>query len=119
MNLRSPAHGEPIRTERLRLLARRATLLLLLITVPGLSTLAKKSWYLPPSNPGHYLTVASKMNVARPAAVFDATPLQGFASIVLPRPQTRTRLPIDATPFARTMGATISPQRRPPPSFAA
>jgi hypothetical protein len=42
----------------------RVLALLLLISVPGLSTLAKIHWYLPQSNQGHYLTTATKMKVA-------------------------------------------------------
>lgn len=47
----------------------RVLALLLLISVPGLSTLAKINWYLPQSNPGHYLTTATKMKVAHAPTV--------------------------------------------------
>lgn len=43
---------------------RRALALLLFVAIPGLSTLAKVNWYLPQSDPGHYVTTATKLRVA-------------------------------------------------------
>jgi hypothetical protein len=38
-------------------------LLLLAVAVPTLANFAKSSWYLPQSNPDHYLNIATKMHV--------------------------------------------------------
>ena len=65
----------------------RVLALLLLISVPGLSTLAKINWYLPQSNPGHYLTTATKMKVAH-APTVKSDVLQSFPrSVVSTQPE--------------------------------
>jgi hypothetical protein len=97
----------------------RGTLLtLLLFAVPTLATLAKNSWYLPQSNPGHYLNIASKMQVRHCPIILEKTPLQAMAKLI-PAPEvvwsTRER---DSEPPKASIGLTVSPQHRSPPSFS-
>jgi hypothetical protein len=76
-----------IRARRLVRVLHRVLALLLLAAVPGLSTLAKISWYLPQSNPGHYLTTATKMKVAHAPAV-KADAVQSVRRLVVsPQPE--------------------------------
>lgn len=60
---------------RFKGLIRQTPVLLLLLAVPTLFTHAKINWYLPQSNPGHYLINATKMKVAQTSATFDDKPL--------------------------------------------
>jgi len=61
----------------------RIAVFLLLLSVGGLETLAKSNEYLPSSNPSHYLSIASKLNVGHPSVIFAAKPLP-FVSPVVP-----------------------------------
>ena len=54
----------PIRARRFVRVLNCTLALLLVVAVAGLCTIAKVNWYLPQSNPGHYLTTATKMRVA-------------------------------------------------------
>jgi hypothetical protein len=91
-------------------------LALLFVAVPALSTLAKNSWYLPQSNPGHYLNIASKMQVPHCPFVFDRAPLQATAKFVPWQPLTRSRREPDLKPPIPSIGVTVSLQHRSPPS---
>ena len=65
----------------------RVLVLLLLLTVPGLATLAKVSWYLPQSDQGHYLSPATKMNVVNGHAACNIeSPQPARELVVSPRP---------------------------------
>jgi hypothetical protein len=55
-------------------------MLLLLVSVGGLETQAKNSEYLPQSDPGHYLSIASKMKVVQSPAILAAKHLP-FVSV--------------------------------------
>lgn len=79
--------GTPLRARGFVRASNRALALLLLIAVPGLSTLAKINWYLPQSDPGHYVTTATKMRVAH-AAALNTEALQSVRELVVsPQPQ--------------------------------
>jgi hypothetical protein len=93
-----------------------ALLALLLFAVPALSTLAKNSWYLPQSNPVHYLNIASKMRVPQVAVVLNKTPLRPFAMLI-PAPEVirSTREP-DWQPPKPSIGVTVALRHRSPPS---
>lgn len=94
----------------------RLALLLLLLAVPALSTLAKDSWYLPQTNAGHYLTGAIKMKVVHPRLLTDHEPLLAVAKIIPPQPEW-PRIRRGQPEFSvLSVGITVSPQLRSPPS---
>ncbi len=95
---------------------RGALFALLLFAVPTLTTLAKNSWYLPQSNPVHYLNIASKMRVPQVAVVLNKAPLQPIAMLI-PAPEVirSTREP-DWQPPKPSIGVTVALQHRSPPS---
>jgi hypothetical protein len=93
-------------------------LALLLFAVPTLSTLAKESWYLPQSNPGHYLNIASKMQVRHCSIILEKTPLEPTAKLAPPQPTTPSIREADAEPPKPALGVTVSLQHRSPPFFA-
>jgi hypothetical protein len=97
---------------------RGALFALLLFAVPTLSTLAKNSWYLPQSNPGHFLNIASKMQVPHLPVVLKKAPLRPVAKLI-PSPELipSTREP-DPEPPKPSMGVTVSLQPRSPPSLS-
>lgn len=68
--------GTRIRAKAFACVSKRVLALLLLLAVPGLSTIAKINWYLPQSDPGHYLTTATKMKVADSYSLFKIDTLQ-------------------------------------------
>jgi hypothetical protein len=92
-----------------------ALLALLLFAVPTLSTLAKTSWYLPQSNPGHYLNIASKMQVRHCAVILEKAPLHTTAKLPIPRPVARSAREADSEPPKPSIGVTVSLQYRSPP----
>jgi hypothetical protein len=95
---------------------RGALFALLLFAVPTLTTLAKNSWYLPQSNPVHYLNIASKMRVPQVAVVLKKTPLRPIA-ILIPAPEVirSTREP-DWQPPKPSISVTVALRHRSPPS---
>jgi hypothetical protein len=91
-------------------------LALLLFAVPTLTTLAKNSWYLPQSNPGHYLNIASKMQVRHCAVILDQAPLEATAKLERPpQPPARHIREADWEPPKPSLGVVISLQHRSPP----
>jgi hypothetical protein len=96
---------------------RGALLVLLLFAVPTLSTLAKNSWYLPQSNPGHYLNIASKMQVPHSPVILEKAPLQAVAMLVPPQPVARSIPEPDSEPPNPSISVTVSLQHRSPPSL--
>jgi len=93
-------------------------LTLLLLALPTLATLAKNSWYLPQSNPGHYLNIASKMNVPHGSIVLKQAPLRAIAKL-LPAPQVIWRArETDREPPKPSIGLTVSLRHRSPPSLS-
>jgi len=102
-----------------RMLARTAVLLLLL-AVAGLSTLAMHTRYLPKSNPLHFFSKATKMNVEHHPAILAAGPLYSVAELAPPRPEFRTaqvRQPEKV--HLQQIGLILSLQHRSPPSLLA
>ena len=96
---------------------RGALLALLLFAVPALSTLAKNSWYLPQSNPVHYLNIASKMQVPHVPVVLEKAPLRPIAMMV-PAPEViRSTHEPDPEPPKPSIGVTVGLQHRSPPSL--
>src|SRR5579864_8339912 len=87
-----------------------ALLILLFFAVPTLSTLAKDSWYLPQSNPGHYLNIATKMQVRHCPVILEKAPVQAFVNFVFPRPVRRNTLHRNAEPPKPSIGVTVSQQ---------
>jgi len=71
------------------MLARTAALLLLL-AVAGLSTLAMHTRYLPKSNPLHFFSKATKMNVEIIRHSWPPARLYSVAELAPPRPEFRT-----------------------------
>jgi len=103
-------------SKRFAPLVRGALFALLLFSVPALSTLAKNSWYLPQSNPVHYLNIASKMRVPQVAVVLSKTPLQPIAMLI-PAPEIiRITHEPDWQPPKPSIGVTVALQHRSPPS---
>jgi hypothetical protein len=92
-----------------------ALLALLLFAVPTLATLAKNSWYLPQSNPGHYLNTASKMQVRHCPVILEKTPLQATTKLPMPQPIARSTREADSEPPKPSIGVTVSLQHRSPP----
>ncbi|PYU29278.1 MAG: hypothetical protein DMG32_00470 [Acidobacteria bacterium] len=93
-------------------------LALLLFAVPTLATLAKNSWYLPSSNPGHYLNIASKMQLRHCPIILEKAPLQPIAKLVPPQPVARSTREPDSEPPKPSIGVTVSLQHRSPPSLS-
>jgi hypothetical protein len=95
-----------------------ALLALLLFAVPTLATSAKDSWYLPQSNPGHYLNIASKMQVRHCSIIPEKTPLQTTAKLAIPQPIAGRIRQADSEPPKPFIAVTLSLQHRSPPSFS-
>jgi len=96
---------------------KRGLLILLLLTVPTLSTLAKDSWYLPASNPVHYLNIASKMQVPHCPLVLHKAVLD-FVAVLIPfRPICQRMRGRDLEPPAPSIAVTVSLQHRSPPAL--
>src|SRR2546427_6524745 len=75
--------GTPIRARRFLRVLNCALALLLVVAVAGLCTIAKVNWYLPQSNPGHYLTTATKMKVAHGWVALHTDALQSVRRLVV------------------------------------
>jgi len=105
--------------QALKLTTHRTIALLLLLAVPALATMAKTSWYLPQSNPGHYLTIASKMKVACSPVVFDRGPVARIPRVVPPQPLTPQTQWSEWKPAIPWISLTLSLQHRSPPSATA
>jgi len=88
---------------------------LLFFAVPTLSTLAKNSWYLPQSNPGHYLNIASKMQMPHCPAVFENKLLDAVARFVPLQPLTRRTRESEPQPVVSSIAVAVSLQHRSPP----
>lgn len=100
----------------------RLILLLLVLSVPALSTLAKTSWFLPQTDTGHYLTVQVKMKAAQPPVLLDRAALENvalrvIAAVVTPEPEFKLAWRDGSDFFVPPIGLTVSLQHRSPPSF--
>jgi hypothetical protein len=102
-----------------RPLCKRVFVLVLLLSVPVLATLARNNWYLPQSNPGHYLTVASKTKVVSCFVAFDGALTPHVAVIFPPQTQAPRILRREAQPAVPSISLPVSLRRRPPPALPA
>ena len=111
--------GSQIRAKAFAWVLRRAAALLLLFAVPGLSTIAKISWYLPQSDPGHYLTTATKMKVVDGHTDCRQAFRQPICGVFPPPPQIAIFLDQSwEITIPRMLLTAILPQRSPPSQFA-
>lgn len=98
----------------------RASVVLLLLTVAGLSAAAKDGKYYPRTSPVRYLSVSTEMNAAAVPVVFDREP-QSMAMTFVPYhpilPMVRRDEPAD--PLIQRVGLTVSMRHRSPPAFPA
>jgi len=92
----------------------RAAVVILLVTVAGLSTLAKNSQYFPKTNPAQHLSISTKMNVAHAPAVLPGDRLQ-VARISPPPSIQASRLEQFETAPIGQIGIAVSKQHRSPP----
>lgn len=92
-------------------------LALLLFAVPTLSTLAKDSWYLPQSNPVHFLNIASKMQIPHCGVVLHKAVVHTTAKITPLQPVAWNTLVREPAPRKPSIGLTTSLQLRSPPAI--
>jgi hypothetical protein len=106
------------KSDRKRILA-RTTVLLLVVAVAGVSTLAKYSQYSPKSDPIHFFSKATKMDVAHHPVDFVADPLYQVVAAVPSSPTFRTIQLVEPESFhhIRKISVTVSLQHRSPPSL--
>jgi hypothetical protein len=105
-------------TRRFGTFSTRIVVLLLLLAVPTLSTLARNSWYLSLSDPGHYLLTASKMKVAHPPVLSGEELLQPVVTLseIEPEPAAKRCFIQDDAKTPLGVKIPIQIHRRPPPS---
>lgn len=116
----SKAMHTEIRAKAWACVLKPAVALLLLFAVPGLSTIAKINWYLPQSDPGHYLTTATKMKVADSHSVFKIGTLQPARKLFFsPQPEITIFLEERGEIFIARMLSTAILFQRPPPCESA
>jgi hypothetical protein len=99
-------------------LLNRAAIVLLLLAVPFLSTLAKKSWYLPQSETAHYLNGAVKMKVAHGPVLVSRAPARPAVKTLLPQLLIEARRPEQTKPSGIDLAVLISLRHRSPPLAA-
>lgn len=95
----------------------RAIALLLVLSVPILSAMARRGWYLSPSDHGHYLIKASKAKVAHGPVLHAPTLQRTVAVSGQSQPRTRIERYVEPTSALSlsSLGVTISRQHRSPP----
>jgi hypothetical protein len=99
-------------------LLNRAAVVLLLLAVPFLSTLAKKSWYLPQSDTAHYLNGAVKMKASHGPILVSREPSRPAAELVLPPVLLGSLRPEQTKPSGIDLAVLISLRHRSPPLAA-
>jgi len=93
----------------------RLAVVVLLVTVAGLSTLAKDGQYGPRTSPERLVSLSTKMNVAAPVA-FNRQPRQPVVHLVPPPPPVRAARAKDfEDPLIEKIGWSVSMQHRSPP----
>ncbi|HXO05658.1 MAG TPA: hypothetical protein VN884_08510 [Candidatus Sulfotelmatobacter sp.] len=95
----------------------RMLVLFLLLAVPGLSTIAKDSIYLPQSNAAHFINKAAKMKLADVAVtVIAPQPAEPLVGIVLPQPEIRVerQAQLGAPPIPKVSLSICLRHRSPP-----
>jgi hypothetical protein len=121
VNLRSHLNAELPTSSLSKRIFCRVAILALLFAVAGLTTAAKKSWYSPPSNPTHYLSIASKAKVSHAPVDLSSPQVRvPVARIVPPQPVRHlNRWEADEVPPAPRISVVVSMQHRsPPPAIA-
>jgi hypothetical protein len=111
-----PASPCSARSERLLCMLKRIAIVLLLLTIPTLSTLAKTNWYLPQADTAHYLNGAIKMKVTHARSLAAWEPPLPAAQLVPPPVQIMAVKPEQPQTSVPLIGITAVPQHRPPPS---
>ncbi len=98
----------------------RSAILFLLFGVAGLSTAAKVGQYYPRTSSAHYVSDASKMDVAHPPALLAWKPLHLGARIAPPPPAFRVARRVEPElPITQRIGIVVSLQHRSPPLLLA
>jgi hypothetical protein len=96
----------------------RVAVFLLLLSVGGLETLAKSNEYLPASNPSHYLSIATKLNVGHPSVIHAAKPLPFVSPVVPEQPAFRfSLLKQFEEPHIQQISLAASLRHRSPPAL--
>jgi hypothetical protein len=105
---------------RSKRIAVRTAVFALFFAVAGLSTLARRSQYLPQSDPLRHFSKLTKMEVVEQSARFNTAPLHPIARVVPLDPQF-SAVPLEESQQVtlRLNGLTVSFQHRAPPSFLA
>jgi hypothetical protein len=95
----------------------RVIALLLLLAVAILSTVARRSWYLSPSDHGHYLIDASKSKVTHGPILPDRALLHTAVVPVTSQPPLRVERYVEpaSSPSSYLSDMTVSLQLRSPP----
>ena len=91
--------------------------LLLVLAVPILCAVARRGWYLSPSDHSHYLIDASKAKVAHGPLLQVPSPVRTLFFSVASRPQMHAERHLELTSFFSlySLSVTISLQHRSPP----
>jgi hypothetical protein len=97
---------------------KRTFVLLLLLSVPVLTTLARNNWYLPQSNPGHYLTTASKTKVPSGSMEVSQPQIEIVVEATPPLPEPPKIRRSESAPTIVWTDLPVFVQHRPPPSLA-
>ncbi|HYB61880.1 MAG TPA: hypothetical protein VEH50_10410 [Methylomirabilota bacterium] len=98
----------------------RPVIVLLLLGVAGLSTIAKVGQYYPRTSSAHYISFASKMDVAHPPAVLARKPIYLVARITPPEPAFRVTWRMEPEPpLTQRICIVVSLQHRSPPLLLA
>ena len=99
----------------------RVIALLLVATVPSLSTMARKEWDLSPSDHGHYLIDASKAKMSHASVLCDRLFLDAVVGSAPSQSQMYVERSLQPASFRSMylLGVIISLQHRSPPIPAA
>jgi hypothetical protein len=114
MKIVRAANPRAARSERVLGMPKRVAIVLLLLAIPTLSTLAKKSWYLPQTDTARYLNGAIKMRVTHAPLLTDRAPLLATVNVVPPPVETAIR-PAQPKPSGPDIAITVSLRHRSPP----
>jgi len=95
----------------------RIIALVLVLAIPILSTMARRGWYLSPSDHGHYLIDASKVKVALGPILHAPLPLRAAVHSAPWQPRMRVERYVEPTSTLPQylLGVIISLQHRSPP----
>jgi hypothetical protein len=95
----------------------KTAILLLLLAVINVSAFAKHAQFLPESDPIHYLSSATKMNVDHSPVIIGLAQTGRITNFVPPRPELRSISVIPSQKVAITeISVIVSLQHRSPPS---